>query len=319
MYLGLLNDTISSPDHTADKDARTRGRLLRIVHDAFPVVRPKISTAAVRVEQGGGDHRLLILDEQLAFRFPRDGQHDLDLELLVLDQLRQATKIPVPRYEYVAPKRDFGGYRLIAGVPVTRTRLRHIAPASRLAIVDGIVALLKALHGIDPATIRLPGEWPRLWSAAQFADRLVQDRLSLFAARWPSLEKPVRWFVECYGEQRAPREVVLHGDLVDEHVLIDERTGQLAGVIDFGDVALGDPAQDFIGFWAYGRRAAEGAIRAYDPKGADPGLLKRSRNHFLRYRIDRLYEAVRDGATCTISEQDFIAVERLLRTQSNIR
>ncbi|WP_375383522.1 phosphotransferase family protein [uncultured Sphingomonas sp.] len=319
MYLGNTDDPISSPDHTAHKDTRTRERLLRTVHDAFPVVRPKISTAAVRVEQGGGDHRLLILDEQLAFRFPRDGQHDLDLELLVLDQLRQATTISVPGYEYVAPKRDFGGYRLIAGVPVTLTRLRHIAPASRLAIVDGIVALLKALHGIDPASIRLPVEWPRLWSAAQFAKRLVQDRLSLIVGRWPSLGKPVLRFAECYGKQRAPREVVLHGDLVDEHVLIDERAGQLAGVIDFGDVALGDPAQDFIGFWAYGRRAAEGAIRHYDSNGADPGLPERSRNHFLRYRIDQLYEAVRDGAAGTVLDQQAIAVERLLRTRSNTR
>lgn len=84
----------------------------------------------------------------------------------------------------------------------------------------------------------------------------------------------------------------MHGDLVPEHILLDEKTGQLSGIIDFGDVALGDPAQDFLGFWTYGEDTACRIIDLYCSDSTDPGLLRRSRNHFIRYRLDQLYENI---------------------------
>ncbi|HYF00659.1 MAG TPA: phosphotransferase, partial [Planctomycetota bacterium] len=40
--------------------------------------------------------------------------------------------------------------------------------------------------------------------------------------------------------------VLLHRDVGPGHVLYDPRSGRVTGIIDFGDVALGDPARDFI-------------------------------------------------------------------------
>jgi len=39
---------------------------------------------------------------------------------------------------------------------------------------------------------------------------------------------------------------VLHRDLSPEHVLHDPSDGRITGILDFGDLALGDPARDFI-------------------------------------------------------------------------
>ena len=39
---------------------------------------------------------------------------------------------------------------------------------------------------------------------------------------------------------------MVHGDLERQNVLIDPRTGTLAGVIDFSDALVGSPALDFI-------------------------------------------------------------------------
>ena len=48
---------------------------------------------------------------------------------------------------------------------------------------------------------------------------------------------------------------LIHRDLDDAHVLVDAEHGQITGVIDFGDVCVGDPALDFAG--------REGAFRAH--------------------------------------------------------
>jgi aminoglycoside phosphotransferase (APT) family kinase protein len=42
--------------------------------------------------------------------------------------------------------------------------------------------------------------------------------------------------------------VLVHGDLHGRHLLVDE--GQLGGVIDWGDVCIGDPAIDLQFLWS---------------------------------------------------------------------
>jgi aminoglycoside phosphotransferase (APT) family kinase protein len=96
-------------------------------------------------------------------------------------------------------------------------------------------------------------------------------------------------------------------------LLIDPSTSSLAGIIDFGDVALGDPAQDLLGFWNYGPAAVASIVKHYDPCSYDPGLLRRSHNHFVRYRIDRVFEALSLGARLGTSEH-IAALQALLTT-----
>ena len=60
--------------------------------------------------------------------------------------------------------------------------------------------------------------------------------------------------------------VLIHRDLGIEHVLHDPATSALTGVIDWGDVSIGDPAQDFVGFYrSLGRSFAEQVLASYTP------------------------------------------------------
>ena len=38
----------------------------------------------------------------------------------------------------------------------------------------------------------------------------------------------------------------IHHDLSPEHLIVDPKTGQLAGILDWTDAALGDAARDFV-------------------------------------------------------------------------
>ena len=102
--------------------------------------------------------------------------------------------------------------------------------------------------------------------------------------------RSIEQFYNGYREVVSPHRVVIHGDLVVEHLLLDDETEQLSGIIDFGDVALGDPAQDFLGFWAYGADAVARAVELYRPAQPDSTLLARSREHAIRYRLDAMLE-----------------------------
>ena len=80
---------------------------------------------------------------------------------------------------------------------------------------------------------------------------------------------------------------------MSEHLLVDAAGQQLSGVIDFGDVGLGDPAHDLLGFWTYGVAAVERVIAGYAFKHGDAGLLLRSHRAWARYRVDQLWQALR--------------------------
>ena len=60
----------------------------------------------MRVDDTGGDHILLIVDEQYAFRFPRAGMHSLDLELKTLKHLQARTTLRTPVYELCRSRRS---------------------------------------------------------------------------------------------------------------------------------------------------------------------------------------------------------------------
>ena len=275
---------------------------------------PALPAANVSLEQGGGDHLLLIVDGRRAFRFPRIGTHGLALEISALRHLRTMTRIAVPDYDMIDPGGTFAGYRLIPGVPLTPSRFRAMTAAARRAALADAVDVMASLHALDAAAVTSLPAWPRLWTADRFAARIEACRLPLLSSRFPALAAPIERFVRQYRADRSPGDVVVHGDLVSDHLLIGEATDRLEGIIDFGDVALGDPANDLLGFLAFGPDAAAEAARLYGlrrPTG-DAGLLARATRHFVRHRIDRLFEAAADGAPSSALQSQAVELETLL-------
>ena len=265
---------------------------------------PSLVVNTSRVEQRGGDHLVLIVnDDEYAFRFPRPGSRDLSFEIEVLKHLQHRLQVAVPVYDHFDHASRFAGYRFIAGDPLTPDRYARLDWAAKAAALEAMAGFLTALHDLPQAAINWSGEWPRTWTAAQFAERGVAERLPLIARHVPQLAPSMEVFYASYRLDRPERFAIVHGDLVGEHMLVDRSGSRLAGIIDFGDVALGDPAQDLLGFWSYGADAVTRVIDGYDPGRNDPGLLRRSRNHFIRYRIDDLFECLDRGKLSDVPAQ----------------
>jgi aminoglycoside 2''-phosphotransferase len=57
--------------------------------------------------------------------------------------------------------------------------------------------------------------------------------------------------------------VLCHGDLSSDHILVDPARGTLTGVIDFGDMQIGDPAGEFTWRAEYGEAFFGKVLEAY--------------------------------------------------------
>ncbi len=171
----------------------------------------------------------------------------------------------------------FAGYRRLAGEPLASAAF----PAGGYeALGSQLGAFLRALHGVDPeigARAQLPGdEIGRLdhtacmrRSGPRFAELEAAGVLGDGAALLAQLEALAP------AEARAAR-CIVHGDLYAAHVLIEGE--RCSGIIDWGDVHLGDPAVDLsVAFEVLPAHARPAFFAAYGPIDAPAERLARYR------------------------------------------
>jgi aminoglycoside phosphotransferase (APT) family kinase protein len=220
------------------------------------------SPRAILEIDDGYDFEVAIVDDDWVFRFPRRPgvEEALRLEIVLLPLLAPALPVNVPSFEHISHDPFFVGYRLIRGEPLVDED------------ADGVHAFLEALHAFDPSGLPVQHlEWVEAYreQCAEF------ERLVL-----PLLDKDLRPQAKrLFGGAETLvdfKPALLHADLAPEHLLV--RDGRLAGVIDWGDTRLGDPALDYA--WLL-----NGPFADWD---VDPDLRRRARFY---HRLAPWYEA----------------------------
>lgn len=203
----------------------------------------------VRPLRGGWAYWTFEVDGGWIFRFPRNpavaAQTVKELSLLPLLAGKVGCAVPVPVWRGTHRGRPFFGYRKILGRPLdVQTIGEHPNLAEELAQV------LRQLHSFPTVDARQAtseeataeswrGKYERLWATAR--DR-VGPKLNVWASQ--AMDERFAEFVA--NLHFAP--ALVHGDLVPEHLLVDD-SGHLAGIIDWEDASVGDPAIDFEGLW----------------------------------------------------------------------
>jgi aminoglycoside phosphotransferase (APT) family kinase protein len=266
---------------------------------------PALAPPRMGKSYAGWDNTVHEVNEAWMFRFPRReiAVPLLANEIRALPRVATALPVPVAVPELVgAPTPDFpwpfAGYRKLAGEPADRARLDDVARA-RLAAPLG--AFLAALHALDPAPLDLPGDDFGRVDIARHRARLA-ERLDALAARGLVADAHA-WDAELdAAPARGPRSFVVHGDLYARHLLLDGDSA-LAGVIDWGDVHIGDPSCDLAIAHAFLPAAAHAAFRrAYGP--IDPDTWRLARLRALVHAAAELIYAL------DIEDQDILAEAR---------
>ena len=179
--------------------------------------------------EDGYDFEVAIGDDEWVVRLPRRAavEEALRLEIVLLPALAPALPVDVPFFEHVSRDPLFVGYRLIRGEPLVDED------------ADGVRAFLEALHALEPSGLPVGR---RDWVEA-YRDQCTQfERLVLPLLDEDQRARARRLFAD--AETLVDFEpALLHGDLGPEHLLV--REGRLAGVIDWGDARVGDPALDY--------------------------------------------------------------------------
>jgi aminoglycoside phosphotransferase (APT) family kinase protein len=246
---------------------------LELVRGLVADQHPDLAGLAVAPLAEGWDNVMFRLGAHLVLRLPRraEGGRLIRHEQRWLPEL--AAKLPLAA---PAPVRVGGpgrGYPwrwslvpYLPGEPAERAPLRA-DQAGRLG------AFLRALH--RPAPPEAPYNPSRSLTLPERAAR-TEAALARLAAQRPKLVTPAvrRAWAEGVAAAIDVPPGWIHGDLHARNVLSAD--GRLSAVIDWGDMARGDPATDLYGLWMlFEAPARTAALAAYG--GVSPATLQRTR------------------------------------------
>ena len=289
-----------------NNETRSTEELVAKIRSEFPELK---FTDVVPILDKGDDHAVLILDNEWVFRFPKSWAFKISFkqEVAMLDALRSRTRVPVPYYEYLSTEKDFGGYRIIRGVELEPEVYAQLSQVERDTVASDIAQLCSALHSLPTGfVIPIEGDHEDTWSEWYF------KRHSLAASYWETdLTRQVDSMFEHYDDMHAPQLCLLHSDLVGEHIYYDLEKRKVAGVIDFGDLSVGDPASDFSYFWSYDYDFPQKMFDAYSGV-RDPDFMVRAHKHFIRYEVERVLEALSDKNTNDAERHTALILEHIM-------
>lgn len=261
-------------DQPSEQDVR------KLLDRQFPI----FSDRSIELLGSGWDNAVYLVGGSAVFRFPRTDEAAalLETETRVLPKIASDLPIAIPRPRWIgAPSSRFA--RLWAGhewVPGTPAHERATNGAQRESMALALAEFLSALHGRATDDLELPGDdLDRLSMRSRMP--MLEERLAVLERRG-LLQDPQPW-LELVGEPASyerDRRVIVHGDLYAAHVLCDE-SGRLSGVIDWGDVHLGDRAVDLsVSFGFLPPRARRRFFDAYGDVDESAALAARRRAAF---------------------------------------
>lgn len=201
------------------------------------------------VAECGWDNRTFHLGKERLVRLPSAADYELQVEKehMWLPRLAPALRVAIPeplaigKPEYGYPWK-WSIYRWLEGETVAST------PISNLVVfANDLASFFKALHRIDTTGGPSPGlhSFHRGGSLANY-DADVQRAIHSLKGKVDSSLATEIWERALSSSWKYPP-VWVHGDISAGNLLAQK--GRLCGVIDFGQLAIGDPACDFAITW----------------------------------------------------------------------
>lgn len=214
---------------------------------------PELSGEPYRVVSSGHQNLVIVVGNRLVFRFPLTSDtSSLRLEQHMLPKLEKNVPLPVPQFRYASGRKDkivYVGYPIIPGEPLGSKQLHSLDDRQRQNAAKQIADFLAALHTFtgDAMTrvdsTRFCSEWRKNWSGYYRAMELYV---------FPKIERRERlWITHVFYEFLFPSDhfrfkpCLIHGDFKNDHIFHDPSSGKITGIIDFGQLKMGDPAYDY--------------------------------------------------------------------------
>lgn len=259
---------------------------IKRIQKNFPDLKFKKST----VVDHGWNKTVIVLDNKIVFTFPKNKEAKIKFkaELEILPKLSKKITLPIPNFQYIPNDELFGGYNFVPGIPLTLKKFNKFNFGQRNTIVKQVSNFLNELHSFSITIAKGIGvsvSWSEKDAQNYYTKqaKIVYKKLSL------EDQKLLKKSFEncCSSKKNVFKKTVVHQDLTSDHILFDENTKKVSGIIDFGDIQISDPAVDFSKLWEYNEKFVDEVLNNYHSN--DKQLKSRSRRWYIYQCIGNMY------------------------------
>jgi aminoglycoside phosphotransferase (APT) family kinase protein len=187
-----------------------------------------------------------LIDGDWVARFPitADARATLQTELALLALLHDALPVPVPGIEHVARNPEgeaiMTAYRLLDGVPLSLPALAALSDSARARAFNELSGMIDALRRVPVEHAQGAGVHVRRHEGfGHPSQRELHHRHSARVGDKAVTRIEELWRAyETGADEAATPDTLVHADLKPEHVLHDPNSGEITGVLDWGDACL---------------------------------------------------------------------------------
>ena len=219
---------------------------IRDIHQDFP----EFVISSIKKIGEGDNSKAFLINEDYIFRFSKreEVKEQVRREIAVLPKIKPLVTIQIPGFEFISPAMNYVGYRMIKGENLSEELFLKLKKKDQQKVQKTLADFLSTIHAIDLlplknchlGTMDLKEEYYQNFEKAK---RLIFPHLSQ-----KKKEIITRFFIEYldnidnfnYGE------CLIHNDFSKDHILFNTVNKQITGIIDFGDIAMGDPDYDLM-------------------------------------------------------------------------
>ena len=218
---------------------------------------PTWTIDSLRYLDEGDSCAAYVVNDQWIFRFAKhdEARKSLKREYCLLPKLAGQITLPIPSPQLASledtAKLPFIAYPLLPGRALSQENYFALNGQNRTRCAEQTALFLNQMHSADVRLAENCGVLANEY-ANQYSDLLKRAQENLFAV----LDGPECLFIERVignylesGDASAFQPALLHGDFSPDHIIFDDTSKQVAAVIDFGDMMIGDTAWDFL--WIY--------------------------------------------------------------------
>lgn len=251
---------------------------------------PELPVRDVAFLGEGVDSNAYLVNDEWVFRFPKREAvaRALNREVALLPKLAGRLPVATPRFAYVGRQTGsgllFAGYRLIRGEPLTAELYGSLAEPDQERLHTTLAAFLRGVHSFpvaDAAAAGVEELSTREWVGSSWSGGRAQVLALLTPHDGAALARLIEGFLgDARNFANTPR--LLYGDFAPEHVLYDADSNGIVGVIDWGDLAIGDPDYDLL----------------YLRQDYGEGFVRRLLGHYPHPEPGRLFEKLRVFDAC---------------------
>lgn len=255
-------------------------KIKAIIEKNFPDIRIDI----ISFFGEGFDNEVYLINDKYLFRFSRreSSSRELEREIAILHRIGEMADVEVPQFEHVGDNEGlkFVGYEKIDGTELRKEMFMEMEEEARENITREIADFIGCLQAFSLDEARILGIEENDFYGI-YLETLEKSRERIFPKIDEDLQNRISHIMES-GLEPDERKVLLHNDMKHEHILIDVADNKLKGIIDFGDITIGDPDHEVMFLYkSYGDEFLDIFLKYYPSSGDRKRLVAKLKSFWL--------------------------------------